>query len=91
MDTKIHSVTFEQKDATFKDFLKAAFAYATGRPARARAILRGEQHLIGKNADGQLVIGISGGASMTVFANDGKEPARGVIEPPRPSNGGFKL
>ena len=45
----VRKVTFEQRDPTFKDFLKAAFAYATFRPARARSYLRGEQWLFAQN------------------------------------------
>jgi hypothetical protein len=73
MDLDIRSVTFEQKEPTFKDFLKAAFAYATFRPDTARAHLRGEQWLHGKNAAGELVCGISGGGSMTIFTGQDQE------------------
>lgn len=94
MDQKIHSVTFEQKDATFKDFLKAAFAYATGRPARARSLMRGEQWIHAKNEAGDKLFGCSGGTSMTLFTSNDKAPEiTGEQAHPecKLNRGGFKL
>ncbi len=93
MDRKIHSVTLEQTQPSFPVFLKAAFAYATGRADRARSILRGDQRLVAKDADGQLVFGIGGGVSMTVFTGNDKEAPHGVADnrPAGPNRGGLNL
>ena len=94
MKLKVHSVTFEQKDPTFKDFLKAAFAYATFRPAVARAHMSGEQWLWAKNEAGEKIAGIGGGSSMTIFTgNDEKSEALNQQAHPecKMNKGGFKL
>lgn len=81
MSKEIRSVTMEQQDLTFKTVLKAIFKAATGRVGEAKSQLQGEPKLVARDANGDLVIGISGGRCMTIFTNHEGEDAKGVIAP----------
>jgi len=47
--------------------LKAAFSLVTGKFGAAQDRLMGDTKLVARNADGQLVMGISGGRDMTIY------------------------